>query len=298
MTKFTSFRFVSVCLGLLFLPVCTFAHQPVLFTDTELLVTNPELSQAFYATLDGVPHVYHINEAEPFVLYVNILVPDIAGQKTDVVAEVYAGGATGTPLVVLGGTGDTWKKMWEPFGYDAYLTGAELRNEFASGAYDIRVSSPTNTSKYVLAIGEKEQFGIGEIFQTLRVVPQLKRNFFGESPLNFVRSPIGFLSVLFFLGVGVVFGLGYRLMLRRRARIILRTTDRESWVNRAQKHNIGLPDRFLRFGIANALLWYALTTSWHPFLFIASGFTFLEVFAGWCGFYALLGKRTCPIDER
>jgi hypothetical protein len=53
-------------------------------------------------------------------LYVNILVPDINGQKKDVSATVYKNGDYANPIATLGGANAPWEYMFEPFGYDAY----------------------------------------------------------------------------------------------------------------------------------------------------------------------------------
>lgn len=61
--------------------------------------------------------------------------------------------------------------------------------------------------------------------------------------------------------------------------------------------NLDSSGRVLRGAIAFILLflaWWA--SSW--LLFAASLFTFYEALAGWCAFYALIGKNSCPIDKR
>jgi len=60
--------------------------------------------------------------------------------------------------------------------------------------------------------------------------------------------------------------------------------------------NIGSTDRYIRLGIAIALLllaWWAL--SWILLLF--SVFVFYEALAGWCLFYQIIGKNTCQINR-
>ncbi|PIR45804.1 MAG: hypothetical protein COV08_03115 [Candidatus Vogelbacteria bacterium CG10_big_fil_rev_8_21_14_0_10_49_38] len=64
---------------------------------------------------------------------------------------------------------------------------------------------------------------------------------------------------------------------------------------RGVARNIGKPDRLLRLAIGAGLLLWAITTSWSPILIFFSGFAFFEAIFSWCGFYAAMGKNTCPI---
>lgn len=61
------------------------------------------------------------------------------------------------------------------------------------------------------------------------------------------------------------------------------------------KPNIGTFDRLFRAGIAILLLigaWW-----WSSWILLAvSFFSFYEALAGWCAFYQLLGKSSCPVD--
>lgn len=59
--------------------------------------------------------------------------------------------------------------------------------------------------------------------------------------------------------------------------------------------NIGKGDRLLRLAISVGLLVWAITTTWSPILIFFSGFAFFEAIFSWCGFYAALGKNTCPL---
>jgi hypothetical protein len=62
------------------------------------------------------------------------------------------------------------------------------------------------------------------------------------------------------------------------------------------KKNMGNRDRLIRFSLALALLFFAyFAKSW--IVLAASLFVFYEAFAGWCLFYQILGKSTCPIKK-
>jgi hypothetical protein len=69
-----------------------------------------------------------------------------------------------------------------------------------------------------------------------------------------------------------------------------------SGTTRGAHKNIGKYDRAIRFAIALGLLLLAITTSWSPWLLFFSGFALFEAIFSWCGFYAALGKNTCPVN--
>lgn len=271
--------------ALIFSPAMASAHQPRIVEGSAITVTDPEISKAYYATLQGSPHVYHISSATPFHLYVNILVPDIVGQRTDVVAEVIDLAKPEKPLAVLGGTQDTWKQFFEPFGYDSYLMGSEYSVDAKAGNYDVRVSSPKNDTTYSLAIGEIEMFDAKEGMHALTVIPQIKRDFFRESPVSFILSPFGFGQVLWLFVAAFIFGFAYRFLLKKFA-------SKKAY---GRPRNIGSADRWLRAGLGVILFVIAITTSWSPILLFASGFCFFEAIFSWCGLYAAMGKNSCPV---
>lgn len=281
-TKLSQKLVFTLACALFFIPVISFAHQPQLPDTNDVTVSDPEISKAYYATLNGAPHVYTIASNTPFELYVNILVPDIKDQKKDVTAKITNGSKT---IATLGGTGAQWEKYFEPFGYDHYFQGPEHKAQVEPGTYTITVSSPDNDSKYSLAVGETEAFNLSESYRAVTVMPELKRNFFKESPATFLLSPfgIGYVVVLFVLSF--IFGFAYRFVLKRIAKT----------KNRKRTKNIGKGDKVLRIAIGAVLFVLAVTTSWSPFLFFFSGFAFFEAIFSWCGFYAALGKNTCPL---
>jgi len=62
------------------------------------------------------------------------------------------------------------------------------------------------------------------------------------------------------------------------------------------KQNIGTADRIFRLSLGILLLVYA----WWQGSWIALAlalFTFYEALAGWCLFYQLIGKNSCPINR-
>lgn len=84
-----SLLFISI---LVLLPTFASAHQPRIVESRQTIVSNPEVSKAYYGKLEGVPDVYVVEDTNPFDLYVGVLVPDIEGQKKDVSAVVLKDG--------------------------------------------------------------------------------------------------------------------------------------------------------------------------------------------------------------
>jgi len=265
------------------LPTVTSAHQPRIATDNPIIVTSPEVSKAYYGTLNGEPAVYTITADEPFALYVGVLVPDIDGQKKDVSAVILK---DGKELMVLESTGFEWKQFFEPFGSDTYWQGPEYKAEADAGNYEIIVWSSNNDSKYSLAIGEIEAFDFKETVNALTLIPQLKRDFFGGSPIDFILSPFGWGLIVIMFVLAFIFGFIYRALLKKFAR---NTTHGAS-------KNIDKYGRTIRLVIGVALLVLAITTTWSPWLLFFSGFAFFEAIFSWCGLYAAMGKNTCPVE--
>lgn len=268
---------------ILFSPTLVSAHQPRIVESNQTTVNEPEISKAYYHQLEGKADVYKLSSTEPFDLYVNVLVPDIEGQKKDVSAVILK---DGKELTTLEGTNFKWEKFFEEFGYDYYWKGPEYKARAEAGMYEIRVWSSSNDSKYSLAIGEIEAFDFKESLNALNLIPQLKKDFFNESPINFIFSPFGWGLILVMYFLGFMVGFGYRIILKKLAK---------NKVRRSSK-NIGKSDRLLRFAIAIGLLLWAITTTWNPLLLFLSGFTLFEAIFSWCGLYAALGKATCPLN--
>lgn len=126
---------------LLLVPTVALAHQPRITESRQTIVPDPEISKAYYGKLSGEPDVYVIEASEPFDLYVNILVPDIEGQKKDVSAAVIKDGNTEAPLAVLGGVNFEWEQFYEPFGVDRYWMGPEYKARAEAGK-EMNVRNP------------------------------------------------------------------------------------------------------------------------------------------------------------
>jgi hypothetical protein len=267
--------------SLFFVALPVFAHQPRMVEGTAIEVVDPEVSKAYYGELSGVPHTYTIRASDDFNLYIGILVPDTKTPQKDVVAEIVKDGEI---LETLGGSEAEWTTFFEPFGQSTYWDGGEYKARAQAGEYTIRVSSEDNDSKYSLAVGEIEMFDGKESFNALNLIPELKRDFFEESPIGFIKSPFGWGYILILYILAFIIGFLYRVILNKFAKGTARGVHK----------NIGTWDRVLRFAIWLALLLWAIATSWNPILLFFSGFVLFEAIFSWCGFYAAIGKNTCP----
>ena len=166
-----------------------YAHQPHMVTDTGVTrVDKPEVSKAVYAELFGKPAVYEIVSPDSFALYVNVLVPDEVGIPTDLSVTVTRGSDT---IVMLEGPAYKWTEFYEPFGGDSYLMGPELRLRDGPGPYVATVSRPGNKGRYVLAVGEREEFSFGDMVRTIGLMPRLKRDFFHKASIRALTDPLG-----------------------------------------------------------------------------------------------------------
>ena len=187
-----------------------FSHQPRLVRDQpSIMVHNPEISQAFYAWLNGNAQTYYIRSATPFHLYLNLLVPDLSGIDTDYTAVIYKEAESAENMVArLEGMGSAWKPFYEPFGGDRYRRGPEFERDVAEGTYIVSVSNPRLRGKYALAVGKKEKFPLREWIRTLAVLPKLKKQFFGKSPLTAYFNVTGL-----FILVGIAGAVGLKMLI-------------------------------------------------------------------------------------
>ena len=236
-------------------------HQPVLIDSEATEVVEPEISKAYFGRLSGAPHTYQIVSDVEFNLYVGILVPEDGSPEKDVTAEIYADTEL---LATLGGVGAEWVTFYEPFGQNTYWDGGEYRLRAAPGVYSIRISSPDNTSKYSLAIGEIEFFDLEDRANALAVLPGIQQEFFGSSAVELVGTRYGLINLIVIYGAALLFALIYRVFVHRRMVRMIGGTSRM------------IGKRF-RVAAAVALFAVAITTTWSPLLLFASGVLLFDV---------------------
>lgn len=194
------------------------AHQPrIIYGDqaptTAVIISDPEISQAFYGELTGQPGKFTLNLKSPLKFYWNLLAPDILGAREDFVAHLDGESATGAPFeAVLDSQGKFWTKYYEPYGGDNYFKGPEATIDLPAGTYAIAVTNNGNQGKYVLVVGQTESFFLGEIGQTLISLPSLKHDFFGQSIWRAYFNRVGqYLAVALLLLIFILWFLFWRL---------------------------------------------------------------------------------------
>lgn len=189
------------------------AHQPrVAGSATAVEVDFPEVSKAYYGELPGEQVRYIIRAVAPFKLYVGLLLPDVPGVETGLSAQIYR---DHQPIATLDGVNFEWKPFREEYGGDDYLRGPEFSADAEAGVYEIFVFDADNSGKYVVAIGEKEEWPFSEMKSALRVLPALKKEFFGKSPWDFFSGRIGRYVLAAIVAVVVGIALVVALIVRR-----------------------------------------------------------------------------------
>jgi len=222
------------------------AHQPVVVDSDTTEVVDPEISKAYYGVLSGAA--------------VGILVPDSEMPKRDVKAEIFRGDEL---VETLGGVDAEWVTFYEPFAQNTYWDGGEYRLRAAPGVYSVRVSSPDNASKYSLAIGEIEYFGLEDRANALAVLPGIQQEFFGTSAFELVGTRYGLINLLVIYAAALIAALLYTVTLRRPLVRLIGGNLR------------GIDKRF-RVAAAVILFAVAITTTWSPLLLFASGVLLFE----------------------
>lgn len=196
-----------------FIAADVFAHQPRYVRDDQLvIIKNPAVSQAFYGQLRDRPAYYLIDLKEARDLYFQILAPALPGVAKDKTVTVEYAPALGQPaagFAKIDPDSAVWKNFYEEYGGDNYLEGPSVKKPGEPGYYFIKVTSPDNAGKYVLVVGEKEEFPALEMAKALITMPRLKINFFHKSAWQLFEGKIGKYFGLGLLIV-IIFGFMFR----------------------------------------------------------------------------------------
>ena len=239
-------------------PLKVLAHQPRLVEMEKINVTEPEISKAYYGNLSGKPHIYTISTSSPIDLYVNVLVPFIEGPEKNVTVKIFKGEQL---MGILSPKKGDWKEFFEPFGHSMYWKGPEFKVRADAGKYKIYIKSTEKSIRYVLATGEIEAFDGPESLNAILLIPKLKKDFFEESPLSFILSPLGWGYVLLLQLLVILTGFVISKILN-----ISRIKFQTKYFQSSAK-NIIICGVFFWVTI----LFFAIQTSWHPLLIMMSG---------------------------
>ena len=192
-------------------PVLVSAHQPNYTGDkTEVLITDPEISRAFYGTLHGTPVTFSVVSPKPFQFYAGLLVPDNKTARTDFTLDISENNSLLSTLI-----GSQWPRYYEEFARDWYLKGPEYKTTLPAGTYTLTLSNPDNQGIYVLAVGETESFPPSTLLSLFPELIQIKTQIFGkpwyDAFINIFGFSLGSIIAVLFLGV-----LGIFVLLRKR----------------------------------------------------------------------------------
>jgi len=187
--------FVLGFIASFFVAANALAHEPRFIQDDQLVVIkNSDVSQAFYGELRDRPAYYLVDLKKAQDLYFQILAPDLPGiQKDKTVIVEYAKelDKAATPFLKIEPGLAVWQKFYEEYAGDNYFAGPSVTKPAEAGYYIIQVSSPDNTGKYVLVVGEKEDYSAPEMAKALIVIPQLKTQFFNKPVWQSFNGKIG-----------------------------------------------------------------------------------------------------------
>ena len=142
-----------------------------------------------------------------------------------------------------------------------YWKGPEFKVRADAGKYKIHVQSTEKSIRYVLATGETEAFDGLESLRAILLIPELKKNFFKESPFSFIFSPLGWGYILVLQLLVILVGFVISKILN-----ISRIKFQTKFFQRFAKHIMVYS---IFFWVA--LLCFAIQTSWHPLLITMSG---------------------------
>ena len=275
------YRFIAVlCLSVL-LPVVASAHQPYIVESDEASVASPEISKVYYGRIEGGEHVFRVTSEVPFRFYVNLLVPDLPDQTRDFGVVILKADSP-IPLGSFESAGHEWTPFFEPFGYDSYLKGPEFEAPVGAGSYEIRVRSATADAKYALAIGKAEVFTARDTLHALLTIPQLKKDFFGGQPVEFMLSP---------LGAGYVAGmLLFSFLVVTLVRLLIGLFKGAE----GRRKNIGFRGRLVRGVLGVLVIAGTVATNWNPLLLFFAGALLYGALFSWCGLCAVVGITCKP----
>ena len=261
-------RVVIFIVSILSCPLGVFAHQPRIVDTEKIYVTKPEVSKAYYAKLSGKPHTYIISVNSAIDLYVNVLFPHKEGPKKNITVNVFKGDQS---IGSLSSGEVDWKKFFEPFGQSMYWQGPELKKNVDAGKYEILVQSKEKNLRYVLAIGETEVWNVIDSINAILLIPELKRNFFEESPISFIFSPLGYGYILLLQLLALMVGWVILRILK-----ISGIQTQNNYIQKFAKTNI-----FLGVVFWGSFLFLAVTTTWNPLLILMSGFVLFVTIISW-----------------
>lgn len=213
--------FIFIIFGLLFAPFFSQAHQPNFSNNQKkLLISDPEVSQAFYGYLNGEPVTYTIDSTSTLNLYVGLLTPDLPSMKNNLSAIIK--NSAGETIANLDGLNDfSWKHYYEDYGGDWYFKGPEFKQEVLAGTYTISITRPGNEGEYVLVVGELESFPLSKMSRMTGELYKIKTQFFHKPWYSIFQNKLGeYLGLGLLALIVIFFGIVYLIKLIIKKKLI------------------------------------------------------------------------------
>lgn len=177
--------------------VGSFGHQPIK-TDIDdqfsklkpYQVDEPQISKAIFAELSGSDHFYRVQSDQPFDFYVGITQAKPDGCELTRTFSFQILDENFNEISTYLGDPFDWWSWYESFGKKWYWVGPETGEDFLStdvfeaGTYYVRVFNSNNQGKYVLAVGDDENFTLGVIARTIAILPGINREFWNKPSAN------------------------------------------------------------------------------------------------------------------
>lgn len=188
--------------------VSVYAHQPNFpepsSPDDYINVVEPLVSKAYYAELKDFPHTYRLKITEPTFFYTEILVPDFVTEKNRTGILVREEDRGVSEVARINPKDATWESFYEVFGGDTYLQGPKYETTLEPGNYIFEISTPNNLGKYVLVIGQEEEFSPGGFIKSLKDIYRVK--VFMNKPFYMVfQSPFYYVPTLVLILLAISF---------------------------------------------------------------------------------------------
>lgn len=191
--------------------ISLYDHVPYLILDYDnseinnaIHIVEPELGQVFYTQLDK--HVAYFTTSSPntFRLYIEILVPTklIKTQITSFQVQIYQLENSKWQLIK-----DLPIRKMNPYYEeqmgDTYYQSIIINDRMPPGSYLIKISNPNYHGKYVFFIGTKNKNTISNFIKSIRLIRDIKTNFFGKSKWDIfegsVAKKILYISIVIFI---------------------------------------------------------------------------------------------------
>jgi len=183
--KKKTFLIIIVFFSVFGLASFALAHNPRLVYNLDALAEKPITTQQDF--------------------YFETLVPDVKDITKNISADLI-NVEDEKIIAVLDAKKSDWPPYFEKFAGDHYFSGPTSTINLDPGTYQIKVYNENNEGKYVLVVGQKEDWQPKEILDTIVNLPALK-TYFNESPLNAYLNYVGLFMLGGLVGILIIFSI-------------------------------------------------------------------------------------------